>query len=85
MRGGFPYGVMGGGAVFEAGGFVLINFVEIVGVLVFGVLEDVEAGSAGLVAFRADRIYFNRIQEFLPEFRFDFYCHPHCQHRLLLS
>ena len=63
---------------------VAVDLVEVVDVRVFGVLQDVEAQAAGLIALGAQRVHLDGFEEALPILGLDANPDPDCQHRDLL-
>src|SRR5579862_4059857 len=80
VGGGAPDRVMRRGAMRLQRGFVLVDLVEVVGVLVLRVLQDVEAGAAGLVALGAERIDLDRLEKIGTPVRLDLHLHPDRDH-----
>src|SRR5882762_6832027 len=80
VGGGAPHRVVGRRAMGLERRLVLVDLVEVVGVLVLRVLQHVEPETAGFVALGAQRVDLDRFEEPLLLVRFHAYLHPDRDH-----
>ena len=85
VGGGAPNGIMWCGAMRFERGLVAVDLVEIIGVGVLPVLQHVEAEAAGLVAFGAERVDLDRLEEPFAALRLHLDLDPQCDHVRHLS